>query len=209
MIKKILISLSVIAVVAAVVVGATTAYFSDVETSTGNTLTAGTIDLAVNDMNPFHGTVVTIKDVKPSKEIADRLVRLQNVGTNDGIANLHIGRGTHSEGIDSEPECQAEGAIHGWIPQHGRCDRSVSAMDENICHVIIYDYCYDANDNKVCDTGERHLISPSTHIDLGLLPAGKERILWLSHHLAGHAGNEYQGDTCTWDIDFTLKQVRP
>ena len=47
--KKIILSLSVIAVAAAVVVGATTAFFSDTETSTGNTFTAGSIDLKIDN----------------------------------------------------------------------------------------------------------------------------------------------------------------
>jgi len=47
--KKILISLSVIGLVAAIVVGGTIAYFSDTETSTGNTFTAGAIDLKVDN----------------------------------------------------------------------------------------------------------------------------------------------------------------
>ncbi|TSC95403.1 MAG: hypothetical protein Athens101410_582 [Parcubacteria group bacterium Athens1014_10] len=46
--KKILLSLSIIALVAIVVVGATTAFFTDTETSTGNTFTAGTIDLKID-----------------------------------------------------------------------------------------------------------------------------------------------------------------
>ena len=47
--KKILISLSVIGVVAAIAVGGTIAYFSDTETSTGNTFTAGAIDLTIDN----------------------------------------------------------------------------------------------------------------------------------------------------------------
>jgi predicted ribosomally synthesized peptide with SipW-like signal peptide len=47
--KKILLSVAVIAVVAAVVVGVTTAFFSDTETSTGNTFTAGSLDLKVDN----------------------------------------------------------------------------------------------------------------------------------------------------------------
>lgn len=46
--KKILISLSVIGIVAAIAVGGTIAYFSDTETSEGNILTAGSIDLKVD-----------------------------------------------------------------------------------------------------------------------------------------------------------------
>ncbi|OGZ98476.1 MAG: hypothetical protein A3C07_02600 [Candidatus Sungbacteria bacterium RIFCSPHIGHO2_02_FULL_47_11] len=51
--KKIILSLSVLAAVAAVAVGATTAFFSDTETSTGNTFTAGAIDLTVDNTSYF------------------------------------------------------------------------------------------------------------------------------------------------------------
>lgn len=47
--KKIILSLSVIGLVAAIAVGGTIAYFSDTETSTGNTFTAGAIDLTVDN----------------------------------------------------------------------------------------------------------------------------------------------------------------
>ncbi|MFA4936989.1 MAG: TasA family protein [Patescibacteria group bacterium] len=47
--KKIILGLSVIAAVAAVVVYGTGAFFSDTETSTGNTFTAGAIDLKVDN----------------------------------------------------------------------------------------------------------------------------------------------------------------
>ena len=46
--KKIIISLSIIGVVAAAVVGFTIAYFNDTETSIGNTFSAGEIDLKID-----------------------------------------------------------------------------------------------------------------------------------------------------------------
>jgi len=46
--KKILISLAVIVVAGGIVAGATVAYFSDTETSAGNTFTAGAIDLKID-----------------------------------------------------------------------------------------------------------------------------------------------------------------
>ncbi len=46
--KKLIISLSTIGVVAAIAIGGTIAYFNDVETSTGNILVAGTLDLKVD-----------------------------------------------------------------------------------------------------------------------------------------------------------------
>jgi predicted ribosomally synthesized peptide with SipW-like signal peptide len=55
--KKILISLSVIAVVAVIAIGGTIAYFSDTETSTGNTFMAGTLDLKVDNTCHYNGMV--------------------------------------------------------------------------------------------------------------------------------------------------------
>jgi len=46
--KKIILSLSIIGVVSAIVIGATVAYFSDTEVSEGNTFTAGSIDLKID-----------------------------------------------------------------------------------------------------------------------------------------------------------------
>lgn len=205
--RKILVSLSIIGVVAAIAIGGTIAYFSDVETSTGNTITAGTIDLAVNSQNPFDSAVVAIYDVKPSEEITDVEVRLRNVGTNDGIADLHILLGESSENIDSEPECEAEGKT--WNPIKERCEGD-ETLNENICEVMIYDYCYDENNNQVCDEGDpQGIIEPSEDVDLGLLPVDMLRRLWLSFHLDKEADNEYQGDTCTFDIEFTLHQIMP
>ena len=53
--KKILISLSVIGIVATLAIGGTTAYFSDIETATGNTFTAGSIDLKVDNACHYMG----------------------------------------------------------------------------------------------------------------------------------------------------------
>lgn len=53
--KKILGSVGVLAVVGALVLGATGAFFSDTETSTGNTFTAGAIDLKVDSEQHYNG----------------------------------------------------------------------------------------------------------------------------------------------------------
>jgi len=53
--KKILLSSAVLIAAVAVVVGATTAYFSDTETSSGNTFTAGAIDLGIDNHSYYNG----------------------------------------------------------------------------------------------------------------------------------------------------------
>lgn len=55
--KKIIISLSVIGVVAAVAIGGTIAYFNDTETSTGNIFTAGSLDLKVDHVRQTYNDV--------------------------------------------------------------------------------------------------------------------------------------------------------
>lgn len=57
--KKILISVGIIGVVAAAIIGGTVAYFSDTETSTGNTFTAGSIDLKIDSESHFNNMVCT------------------------------------------------------------------------------------------------------------------------------------------------------
>lgn len=53
--KRILISLSIIGVVAALGIGGTIAYFSDVETSVGNTFAAGSLDLKIDSHCSLNG----------------------------------------------------------------------------------------------------------------------------------------------------------
>lgn len=58
--KKILLSVATIGVVGAIVAGATGAWFSDTETSTGNTFTAGAIDLKVDSEQHYNGSICTL-----------------------------------------------------------------------------------------------------------------------------------------------------
>jgi predicted ribosomally synthesized peptide with SipW-like signal peptide len=52
-------SIAAVAFVGALVVGATGAFFSDTETSTGNTFTAGAIDLTVDSEQHYNGNICT------------------------------------------------------------------------------------------------------------------------------------------------------
>jgi len=93
--KKILISLSIVAVVAAIAIGATTAFFSDTETSTGNTFTAGAIDLKIDSKATYNGQQVgaatwELKDLVPT---ADKFFNFSDVKPGDKGENtisLHV-----------------------------------------------------------------------------------------------------------------------
>lgn len=55
--KKILLSIATLGVVGALAIGATTAIFSDDEVSTGNTFTAGAIDLKIDNESYYNGVL--------------------------------------------------------------------------------------------------------------------------------------------------------
>lgn len=79
--RRILLSLIVLALAGTVAIGATRAYFSDTETSTGNTFTAGTLDLKVNGNDDPVGVTYTLADWKPGDDKNVGPVTLRNAGT--------------------------------------------------------------------------------------------------------------------------------
>ncbi|MCX6761202.1 MAG: TasA family protein [Candidatus Nealsonbacteria bacterium] len=73
--KKLIISLSIIGVVAAVAIGGTIAYFNDTETSAGNIFTAGSIDLKVDHLKQtYNGVDCETCSVDVYSSIATRVV---------------------------------------------------------------------------------------------------------------------------------------
>ena len=83
--KSIIKSLLLIAAVAAIAIGGTVAYFSDTETSTGNVISAGTIDISVDTENPWVSTnQYSIANLEPSDD-QDINVKLENKGTNAAV----------------------------------------------------------------------------------------------------------------------------
>ncbi len=233
--KRILFSSLSILASAAVVTGATFAFFSDSETSTGNTFTAGRLDLTVDGHNN-PGTLVTLT-AKPSEQLAPTTITLRNSGSNGGIADLHFQGVTDGQGTGTEPECVAE---HGqWSETDGACAGPTPI--DNVSTKIGVDIGYDLDgsgaieDNEyliwtdvpgtpsggVINAGELSWGTPtdtnkivatlaqlnSVGFDLGHLSGGDTRQLKLSFHLKADTDNEYQGDVSTFDIEFTLHQV--
>jgi len=106
--KKILASLIIIGILGFALGWGTYSYFSDTETSTGNTFQAGTLDLKVNDFDDPVGAVVTLDNMCPC-QFEEVSVKLTNVGSQDGIVYIHITNVVDSEPTpDTEPEKKAE-----------------------------------------------------------------------------------------------------
>ncbi|HRN96388.1 MAG TPA: TasA family protein [Candidatus Levybacteria bacterium] len=87
--KKVLLSVLTILAVSAATFGATQALFSDEETSTGNTFTAGTLDLKTNNAD---GTTAsyTLANIKPGDWNLAGQVVLKNAGSVNGTVSYEI-----------------------------------------------------------------------------------------------------------------------
>jgi len=218
--KKILLSVAVIGVVGIAVVSATTAYFNDTETVVNNTITAGTIDIEVNDENPWT-QALSIADLKPGETDYMNL-RIENVGANPAeiYKRIYTILGTTGDesfdcdevgGVSSDPECRAA-QVNGNVDLNNLEDQILYDL-----YVEIYESegSYDEGDNPVwwqtIEAGDRLLsnVYPNeeTYIDLGMLPVGGYMFVEQSYHFDGGAGNIYQGDELSFTMEVKAEQL--
>jgi len=85
--KGILMSILMIGVVAMAAGAGTIAFFSDTETSTGNTFTAGTLNLKVDDQDGVNIVKFMVTDIKPGDSGVGTW-KLTNAGSLDGYIDL-------------------------------------------------------------------------------------------------------------------------
>ncbi len=221
--KKILISLSVIGVVAVIAVGGTIAYFSDTETSKGNTFSTGVIDINIGDQNPWTESY-HIEDMKPC-ETGYITFNIKNPGDNPVNVWKTI---TVTETIDNpinEPECVYDnGGFYGvWDSKNQACDilndnpyweyKAKSNLHDwmnydlsvivpiednpNDWHQIIYK---DEDDKRVGQVNGKSIF-------LGMIPAKGSMEVTQSYHLIPQTGNWAQADTMNFDIKIYAEQL--
>ena len=103
--KKILMSLLVIGVIGALIGGGAFAAFSDTETSTSNSFTAGTLDLEVDSENPWASTKISTSSLKPGDSGAVDIA-LENSGNLSGSLTVNLTSITDAENTRYEPETE-------------------------------------------------------------------------------------------------------
>ena len=215
--KKILISLSIIGIVAAIAVGGTIAYFSDTETSKGNTFTAGVIDISIDGENPWHKTF-TLADMKPC--YTDYITfRIENDGSGANPVDIYKKLVVTDEntGTLTEPECTEQQGT--WNRDSRTCSWNGHTDNDDLSSVIWYDLSvevYDSNNNKIwhqviyTDDDKKSIddvYGSDGEVYLGMIPANGYMIVKQSYHLKPEAGNEYQGDKMTFDIQVRGEQL--
>lgn len=233
--KKILLSLSIIGVVATIAIGGTIAYFSDTESSKGNTLTAGVLDLKIRDQDEAYGDGITATwtatDVKPGNEYKFLVPFVQLTKTYGSIDADHLEITSDYLVIEENPCIESD--TDCFTDEY---------PDEMAKEMLITRCVYKENANCIdCLTGQRHAgYNPINGICAGSVletrndwkiedqngdgkisfydlkndkldnlppvPNLSEPKFEMSVKFAESAGNDFQGDAFDLTMIFTLNQ---
>ena len=194
----ILTSVFVMALVAAGIGMGTMAYFSDVEMSTGNTFTAGTIDIAVGAVgadlqNPWTGKFEL--EAKPCEvKYIDFVIK--NVGNNDLEIWKHLIVTECNDGVNTEPEKEECTLPDGtYVPKFD--------LDYFITYdLVVNDVVFIHEDDHV-----KVYMVHCHYIYLGSLAPGASMTVSQSYHLQPEVTNWAQGDVMTFDIELFAQQT--
>jgi len=208
-IKSVLGSILVIGVVTAMMAVGTISIYTDTETSTGNTFTAGTLDLQIWDSgtnawvdDPNVPTVndlwnSMVNNLKPG-DSGTIVIPIKNAGTIDGYADIHIKNVANNENGIEEPEASAPGENGGEPGELG------SAILVNIS----YDSDGDGSADETLVSGETlDNLECITYTATTTLTGGSTANWIIDLWLPGSVGNKIQGDSVTCDVEFSLNQA--
>jgi len=225
--KKILGSVGVLALVGALVLGATGAFFSDTETSTGNTFTAGAIDLQIDsecsyngepsdecgtwklkNLEPTSDKFFDFKDIKPGDE-GENTISL-HVINNDAWVCGEVSNLADYENDQTEPEALVDdttGVNEGELS---------STMlwkvwrDDGAGNGVAGDNIQNGTEETLAEghpsEGILALYDSTTHT--GPLVGDTTAYIGVEWTLPAGSGNETQTDSMTGDISFRVEQSR-
>lgn len=185
---KILASVMVIALVGSVAGAGTFAYFSDTETSTGNILRAGNLNLEIDTDDNDHFKVELI-NMAPGEWTGFKRLDLENGGTLDAwVDDIHVSDVTEND--------VGDGIAAGTLDSK---DMGPDQFDDKVLVKV-----YNENQGLIYD-GTVHDLKSSNAI-----PQGQEQKLDTSYYfkfaLAGNAGPNYQNDGI--DVTFSITAVQ-
>lgn len=197
---KIILSLVVIGVVSVIAVGGTVAYFSDTETSTGNTFTAGTLDLNLDGAN-INVVKFTVANAVPGASGSGTYI-LNNVGTTNGYIDLESISVADDDNNCTDSETDAGDVTCGPI--------GGGELSSN----INVDLFVDANNNGIFDGGDTAIYTGSTlsgiasNYPLNLpLNTAATTYITLNWNIPTGTGNIIQSDSSTLNLSFELGQT--
>lgn len=159
--KRLLTSLLVVTVVLIPVTQATMAVYSDKETGTGNTFTAGTLDLEVDGENDPLGAKFSASNMVPGETYHAGTVTLANVGSVDGLLSLMIENPVSNDNGVTEME-EADGDIPGTHIDSSGYDAETGngeLWDQTTLTICLETGAGSHSSNDVCDWDDTILYS--------------------------------------------------
>ena len=220
--KKILISLAIIAVVAVVAFGATRAYFSDTETSSGNTFTAGTLDLNLNSDAAFTVTASNLfaeTTMAPGVSVGPKTLYFRNNGTIAGKVKLNTSY-VNADGTPNAVDVSDDDYAKNLLVVSGVTD-TIAVQGYWAQHIITTNYSGNAGnavtDGAVYDMGSGVYVPTvyglkgiTLYFDDGVTPfiwnAGITHDVALTLQLSPAADNNYQSDGVAVTLTATMAQ---
>ena len=200
--KRILKSLITIAAVATIAIASTNAYFSDTETSIGNTFSAGTLDLNV-DGGDTNVVKFTVDNMRPGNQPKGSWT-LANVGSLNGYLDLESISLTDTENGCLNPEVTA-GDVTCGAPGVG---------DGELGDVVNLRLFVDRNGDgwiSVGDTvfynGPASAVAGNYELNEPINAGGSTKIVAILDWWSTPSDNLAQGDSMQLDISFELAQT--
>jgi spore coat-associated protein N len=205
--RKLLVSIVVIGVVGALVGSGVFAYFSDTESSTGNTFTAGTLNLQVGSADPTTETITVSDTYGGDSGSYDWL--LKNDGSIPGSLDVTFSSIVDAENGVNEPE-EADPDEDGTVAAPGTDGELAEVLS-----LIIYidennDDAYVALDDTLIYSGfvkpglaGEQLSDYAMAADYG---SGDDKAVRIEWSIDSGVGNEIQSDSAGFDIEFELLQ---
>lgn len=200
--KKILASVFTIALVITVVSSATIANFFDTETSTGNTFTAGTLDLKL-DGGDENVVKFNITNMQPGNQ-PHRTYNLANVGSINGFLDIENIVVTSFENGCVEPEIEA-GDITCDNPGDGQGE-----LQDVLNLRLFVDYGKDgwiSDGDRVFFNGKMSELPTSFDLNEPLNAGADFNIVALVDWWSTPNDNLAQSDSVTLDMTFELGQT--
>ncbi len=168
------------AIIALVIVAATTATLLDEDISEENIVQAGAFELYVNGKND-PDRIVCIENILPGERM-ETTVTLELKGTGKADVDVVFRKIETTQGIQTDPETVAETVLGGPI------------FDlEKQLYVSI-------------GKGSRSTMKEGLSKGIGVLNAGETTVVPIVIELKSTTGNEYQGDRCIFEMAFLAKQ---
>ncbi len=183
--------------------GGTWAYFSDTESSTGNSLTAGTLDLNINGGN-IAVTTFTASAVAPG-DSGNGSSTLANIGTMGGELDITFSAIANTGGVggefgDSSGDLGgvAEIAVYIDVDQSGTWTAGdIGLKSDATTYSFPTALDYDVIDNYDSETYDAVETMATTAAD-------NFRVQW---RVPTGADNSIQGDAVSFDVTFILEQA--